>query len=200
MYQTRSGVQLTLASQSPRRQEILSSLGLTFQIAPSGVDEGPKEETETPEHYALRLAREKGEAVAKRFSDSFVLAADTVVALNGEIFGKPLDESDARKTLSLLSGSTHQVIGGFVLIDPGGTSCWSRASLTEVTFRSISEEELSSYLALEEYRDKAGSYGVQGAAQAFVRSVSGSYTNVVGLDSQLVLAALLEHRVAEVVV
>jgi septum formation protein len=129
----------------------------------------------------MRLAREKAQTVAKTTAGRFFIGADTVVALDGRIMGKPLDEADALLMLSALSGRTHEVITGFTILDRESGVCMSRSVRTEVIFRTLGEQEILDYIASGCPMDKAGAYAIQGRAVHFVRSICGSYTNVIGL-------------------
>ncbi|MEQ8287327.1 nucleoside triphosphate pyrophosphatase [Thalassospira sp.] len=172
---------LILASASPRRLELLAQIGIVpDQVVPADIDETPKAD-ESPRRLALRLAEEKARAIAKTNGGAFVLAADTVVACGSRAIGKASDEKEARKFLSLLSGRRHRVYGGMCLIAPDGTER-SRVIETQVKFRSLGAEDLSRYLSHDEWRGKAGAYAIQGYGATFVKAISGSYSNVVGLS------------------
>lgn len=170
---------LILASNSPRRREILRELGYAFAVEPSDFTERrglpPKEE-------ALVNARGKAEDVFSRHRRDVVLGADTVVALNGAVFGKPKDEEDARRMLLALSGKTHTVYTGVCVLSAEGRE--EGASETEVTFFDLSEETLASYLKSGLWRGKAGAYGIQDGYPLVEKTV-GSYTGVVGLPKEL---------------
>jgi septum formation protein len=166
---------LTLASQSPRRRELLAQLGLDLRVVPAAADETPRP-GEPPRAYVERLAREKARAVA----GDWVLGADTTVALAGAILGKPEDDADARRMLRALSGRVHQVATGVCLRAPGGREEAFSVS-SEVVFAELSGVQIAWYLATGEPRDKAGAYAVQGAGGVFVREVRGSVSNVIGL-------------------
>jgi septum formation protein len=148
-------------------------------VDPAGIDETPLA-GETPRLLAMRLARAKTEACAARYPDAFVLAADTVVAVGRRLLGKPDDAADARRMLQLLSGRAHRVLSAVAVRAPGGRE-GARLSETRVHFKRLTEPELAAYLAGEEWAGKAGGYGVQGRAGAFVVALNGSYTGVVGL-------------------
>ena len=171
---------LILASASPRRLELLAQIGL----APSLIDPAEIDETplpgETARQLALRLARAKAAAVAENRAGAFVLAADTVVALGRRLLGKPGDEADARRMLALLSGRAHRVLTAVAVAGPHGRSA-ARLSETRVRFKRLTTAEIDGYLASGEWVGKAGGYGVQGRAGAFVIALNGSYTGVVGL-------------------
>ncbi|BBQ82008.1 MULTISPECIES: Maf family protein [Enterobacteriaceae] len=172
-------VSLYLASGSPRRQELLTQLGISFEKVVPGIEEvrRPHEEAQ---HYVARLAREKAQAgVALVCEDRPVLGADTIVILNGEVLEKPRDEAHAAAMLRMLSGNTHQVMTAVALADRQHTlDC---LVVTEVTFRTLSDDDIAAYVASGEPLDKAGAYGIQGLGGCFVRKINGSYHAVVGL-------------------
>ena len=168
---------LLLASSSPRRREILSALGLQFEVQETAVDESVLPE-ETPEQMVLRLAAAKANA-AEAGSGDFVIGADTAVVLDGSMLGKPVDRADAIEMLLRLSGRRHCVLTGVALRGPQGVR--SALSRTEVSFREISRDEALAYWQSGEPGDKAGAYGIQGLGGMFVENVAGSYSGVVGL-------------------
>jgi len=171
---------LILASASPRRLDLLAQIGLVpLAVDPASLDETPLK-TELPGPHALRLAKEKAAVVAARHPGQFILAADTVVACGRRILPKAEDEKTARSCLRLLSGRRHRVHGGVCLIGPDGT-LWSRLVTTQVIFKRLEPNEMDAYIASGDWHGKAGGYAIQGKAALFVRSVSGSYSNVVGL-------------------
>lgn len=171
--------ELILASGSPRRRELLARTGCTFRIIVSDADEiAPKDMA--PADVAMHNARAKALAIASEQPVcATVIGADTIVVLNGRIFGKPADERDAHRMLRELSGKTHQVITGVALVRKG--RCETFAEVTNVCFRELSDEEIAAYVTTGEPLDKAGAYGIQGAAGAFVDHIEGDYDNVVGL-------------------
>jgi nucleoside triphosphate pyrophosphatase len=176
---------LVLASASPRRLELLRQAGLDPEVRASRIDETPHTD-EDPIDYARRLSGDKARAVAAEVAaDRPILAADTIVVLpDGEprdsrILGKPGSADEARVMLSRLAGRAHEVVTAYTLLYRGGER--GRAVETEVIFRALSPAELEGYIGSHEWQDKAGGYAVQGLAAAFVRSVKGSYTNIVGL-------------------
>jgi septum formation protein len=179
-------IRLILASNSPRRRELLRNAGFQFDVRPSGIEEN-RLPGESPEDFARRLARDKALDVARQSNPaSLVLGADTVVAINGEILEKPVDANDARRMLRTLSGHTHRVITGVCLVRaPEAVLAWSHET-TLVTFRTLTEEEIGSYVESGEPFDKAGGYGIQGLASRFVPRIEGCYFNVVGLPIPLV--------------
>lgn len=171
---------LVLASQSPRRLELLGQIGIVPDlIVPAHVDESPRPR-ELPRPHAKRLAEEKARAVAPGHPDAFVLGADTVVAVGRRILGKAETEAEARAFLKMLSGRRHRVLGGVALLAPDGR-CVVRVVETAVVFKVLSASDIDGYLAGGEWRDKAGAYAIQGHASAFVIRINGSYPNVVGL-------------------
>jgi septum formation protein len=173
---------LLLASASPRRLELLRQAGLDPEVQPADIDETPRADEDAID-YARRLSSEKARSVATGVApDRPILGADTIVHLpDGEprILGKPASPEMARVMLGRLSGRTHEVVTAYTLLYKGGER--GRAVRTTVTFRALSPAELEGYIGSREWEDKAGGYAVQGLAAAFVRSVHGSYTNIVGL-------------------
>jgi septum formation protein len=171
---------LVLASASPRRLELLRQIDLSpHEVDPTEIDETPLS-GELARPLALRLARAKAAVAAARHPHAFVLAADTVVAVGRRLLGKPEDEKDAARMLALLSGRAHRVLTAVAAAAPGGRT-GARLSETRVRFKRLTAEEIAAYLACGEWAGKAGGYGVQGRAGAFVAAFSGSYTGVVGL-------------------
>lgn len=169
---------LILASASPRRREILENAGFDFEVSTSEVEETMK--GLSPEKTAVANACKKAEEVFQRFSgkDAIVLGADTVVAFQGRIYGKPYSEEDAKKTLRELSGNTHEVITGYCIIADGMRECGS--VVTKVTFNRLSESDIDRYIKSGLYADKAGSYGIQDG-YGLIKEYSGDRDNVVGL-------------------
>ena len=186
------GARLILASESPRRLQLLGQIGVTPDlIEAAAIAEIPKPR-ESPRSLALRLACEKAEAVAARHPDdtALILAADTVVARGRRVLPKPHERKEARECLDLLSGRSHSVLTGVALVD-AGKRLHTRVAITRVTFKRLSLSELERYLDGGEWKGKAGGYAIQGAAAAFIKTVNGSYSNVVGLPLYEV-AQLLE--------
>jgi nucleoside triphosphate pyrophosphatase len=182
---------LVLASASPRRRELLAQLGVPFEVVTSDVPETPAP-AESPAAFAQRVARDKAAEVARRCPEALVLAADTVVAVEGAIFGKPRDRADARRMLEALSGRTHVVLTAVALRTPAG-DVEELVVRSAVEFRALTAREIENYLDGSEPFDKAGAYAVQGEAQRFVVQVRGSYTNVVGLPVDQVRELLRRH-------
>lgn len=187
------GPRLVLASASPRRRDLLAKAleksGLGFRIVPSHADE-TRRRGESPDAYVARIAETKARTVARRCPDTWVLAADTAVALDGTVLGKPADVADARDMLRRLSGRTHRVLTGFVLSDRTDDAGPARVVTSHVRFRTLSEAVIDAYLDTGEPFDKAGAYAVQGEGRALVDRVDGSLSNVIGLPLDEVGAAL----------
>lgn len=185
-------VRLVLASSSPRRRELLATLGVEFEVRPADADETPRA-GEAPEPLVLRLALAKARAAAR--PGELVLGADTIVALDGEPLGKPADAGEARAMLARLSGRHHQVWTGVALVERNATGARERALavVTDVVFRSLEPAEIDAYVASGEPLDRAGAYAIQGGAAAFVASVDGSWSNVVGLPVGAVRGLLARH-------
>ena len=209
---------LVLASASPRRKAILGQLGVTFTVVPSGIDEAALPD-EAPEAHVQRLAREKagevrarlaGEASqlidmplrssasAPRQAAPWVLAADTVVVIDGAVLGKPSDDADAARMLAQLSGQVHRVLTALCLCDAASERSFERLMVSEVRFRELDRATVEAYVKSGEGRDKAGSYAIQGLGAGLVREIAGSYTNVVGLPAAETVDMLLDAGVLKV--
>ena len=182
---------LILASASPRRKELLKLAGLNFEIIPSDVDEAFLK-GETPEEHVLRLSEEKAVFIAGLNPDVWVLGADTIVIINGEILGKPAAVDEAREMLVKLSGREHKVITGFCLTRKNENVMVKDAVESTVVFKKIPEDEIEWYVRTKEPYDKAGGYAVQGIGAFFIKEIHGSYTNVVGLPLCEVIETLRE--------
>jgi septum formation protein len=182
---------LILASASPRRAELLRAAGIDFIVRVADVDE-TQIPGESPSVYVLRLSRAKAMAVAR--DEELVLGADTIVVIENEIAGKPVDAEDARRMLTALSGKWHEVLTSVTLLRSG--RALSEVALTRVKFSEMSEAEINWYIATGEPMDKAGAYGIQGYASRFVERIEGSYSNVVGLPVAMVYRMLeAEERI-----
>ncbi len=186
-----SGANLILASASPRRAELLRTIGLKFVIRPSRLPEIAVP-GESPEDFVLRVSRSKARHAGKWNEEHWVVAADTVVVNNGEILGKPKDREDAVRMLRGLSGATHRVVTGLTVLPPGGEEPLCDVAETAVTFLELSRAEIERYVDSGEPDDKAGAYGIQGRAAVFVEHIEGSYSNVVGLPLSLLYQLLLD--------
>lgn len=176
---------LVLASASPRRAEILRTVGWPFEVAAASVDESLAAE-ESASAYVERLAHQKAEAVASSRLLGLVLGADTVVVVDDRILGKPRDEEDARRMLRLLRGRWHEVLTGVALARVESRSVVVAHERTRVRFAAMSEAEIGWYVATGEPMDKAGAYAVQGQAALFIEAIEGDYWNIVGLPVRLV--------------
>lgn len=166
-----------LASQSPRRKELMGLFHIPFTVRVSDADETMDPKLSAAEAVAV-VSRRKAEAV-ERTPDDVVIAADTIVVCNGEILGKPRDEKDASRMLHLLSGRDHQVMTGLTVLRGG--SCRTVTEITDIHFRELTSREIDAYIATKEPMDKAGSYGIQGGAALFAERMVGDYYNVMGL-------------------
>lgn len=172
-----------LASRSPRRAELLQQIGVDFYVLPSDVDEAPLS-GEAPQDYVVRLARMKAEVGLARLQGCDMLmlpllAADTIVSVDGVILGKPQDDADAAAMLRCMSGRWHAVLTGIAVATPSGI--FSALSSTQVEMALLSEADIIAYIASAEPRDKAGAYAIQGLAGTFIRRIEGSYSGVMGL-------------------
>lgn len=184
-----------LASASPRRREILATLGLAFRVEASEVDESVSS-GEPADRYVERLATEKARAVAGKVRDAVVLGADTSVVVDGNILGKPTDDADARQMLAQLQGRAHDVITAIALADTG--EIIARATVTtRVWFASLSNDAIARYVASGDGSGKAGAYAIQGLAAGAVTRIDGSYTNVVGLPASETVEMLTGAGVLE---
>ena len=171
-------MRIILASSSPRRRALLQDLGLTFEVYKPDVDESHSP-NENPVSLCARLSRLKAEAGARKFPDSLVIAADTIVVIDGQILGKPLNREDAVNMLTTLQGRTHEVLTGLsVCMDGRGLT---HTEHTSVKFRPLTDAEILAYVSTGECDDKAGAYAVQGKGSLLVEGLQGDYFNVVGL-------------------
>jgi septum formation protein len=185
---------LLLACASPRRRALLCEAGVAFEVRPADVDERERD-GEAPEHYATRLAREKALHVAKASGGApprWVLGADTIVVLDGRVYGKPDDAEHAMRTLRALGGRTHRVLTAVALARSDGAALREICVESRVTLRRLSDLEIRDYVATGEPLDKAGAYAVQGVGGTLVERVEGSRTNVIGLPLDETLALLRE--------
>ncbi len=177
---------LYLASASPRRKALLESIGLKLLVCPADIDEEAYS-NETPESYVRRLALQKAQAAFERCQDRILhrpfMGADTIVTCDGELFGKPLNEDDAVRMWTAMSGKKHQVLTALAVIDGVENDATSvvELSISHVQFKALHLSEMRTYWMSGEPQDKAGAYGIQGAASAWVQSIQGSYTGIMGL-------------------
>ncbi len=177
----KGGRRIVLASGSPRRRELLSAMGYEFTLCTPDVDEHI---AGAPEDQVRALAVRKADAACALCPDAIVIAADTLVALDGRTLGKPRDDADALSMLRALSGRSHDVFTGLCVTDTATGRRVTCVEGTGVRFRALTEEEIAAYVATGEPRDKAGAYAIQGGAEAFVEGYDGSYTNVIGLPTE----------------
>ncbi len=170
-----------LASKSPRRKQLLRSIGLDAQIIPANIDES-KLKNLPPEKMVTQLAMLKATDVARSFKgETYVIGADTCVHIDGEILGKPRDIADAKRMLNKLGGRVHEVYTGYCVVNCKSGSAVAKCEKTLVTFRSLSEKEIDAYIKTREPMDKAGAYGIQEKGAMFIEKIEGDYFNVVGL-------------------
>ena len=184
---------IVLASASPRRRELLSQVGISFQVVPSNADESLLTD-ETPDAHVVRLSCDKAMEVANRPQQHgrWFIGSDTVVVRDQDILGKPVDATEAALMLSSLSGRSHRVISGYAVHDRQTGRTISAAVTTKVFFKDLTSQEIEGYIATREPFDKAGSYAIQGIGSFMVPGIEGSYTNVVGIPLCEVIAALEE--------
>lgn len=185
-------MRIILASASPRRREILARAGIRFEVIPSEADETVRDGM-APEEVVRVLSRRKNDEVYGRLRDdgAFILSADTIVSCRGEILGKPADEADAYRMISLLSGSRHEVLTGYTM--RYGGKVFTGCEVTAVLFKELTEEQKRSYVMSGEPMDKAGGYAIQEHGDAFVERYIGDYDNVVGLPLAAILSAAREY-------
>jgi septum formation protein len=185
---------LVLASRSPRRQYLLRQLGWSFEVRESGIDEVFPPGGD-PRATVAALSEQKAEAVAPSFSDAIILGADTVVAIDGAMLGKPGSEEEASRMLGTLSGRTHEVFTGFTLLDRPSNLRVTGVEMTRVTFRALTREEILEYVSGGSPMDKAGAYGIQDDLGAvFVERVEGCFYNVVGLPLMRIYVTLRDFQ------
>lgn len=175
---------IILASKSPRRAELLRSIGCDFESRAANIDE-TRRDSEDAVSYVERLAREKAGTIAKHVPESLVLGADTVVVTDGEVLGQPGDDDNARRMLNLLSGKWHEVVTGVALVR-GAIHSTVDHQITRVRFSGLSAKEIDWYVSTGEPHDKAGAYAIQGQGGIFIEEIEGDYFNIVGLPIRLV--------------
>ncbi len=185
---------LILASQSPRRKDLLEQAGIAFDVIPGNFDEDSVPLGE-PESYAKVLAVEKAKQIADQYPDTWVIGADTVVCIDDAVLGKPGSQQDARRMLNQLNGRTHQVVTGYALVHKYRLKIIAHAVRTDVRFKALSEKEIEWYIRTSEPFDKAGGYAIQGLGTFLVKEINGSYTNVVGLPVCEVIELLYQEGV-----
>ena len=185
---------LILASKSPRRRYLLEQAGLKFSVMPSNIDE-TKIPLSSPETYVRILSEAKADSVSKKYPDKWIIGADTIVLSNGKILGKPQSEDDARIMLEQLSGQTHQVLTGYAIVCRAKNRKFSATVKTDVLFKHLTDKEIQWYIQTKEPFGKAGSYAIQGIGSFLVKSICGSYTNVVGLPVCEVIEFLIKEEI-----
>ncbi len=185
---------IILASRSPRRRYLLARAGLTFEVIASDIDEEMAPEA-SPAEYVTALAEAKANHVAERFPDAWVIAADTIVVVEDRILGKPASKADACDMLRRLSGRTHQVLTGYCICRRDRGERFTDSVVTDVLFKTLTPREIEWYVVTGEPFDKAGAYAIQGIGTFLVKSINGSYTNVVGLPVCEVIEFLMQKKV-----
>lgn len=186
---------IILASASPRRRELLKLVGLPFAVDPSDYEEDMTL-GRPPLSLARHLSYQKAKAVAPKYDDALIIAADTFIVFKGRLLGKPHTPAEARKMLALLSGKSHAVITGFTLLDTKTKRRLSRAVETKVWFKKLTAEEIDAYVRTKEPLDKAGAYAIQGLGSLIVRKIEGDYFNVIGLPLNALAEGLKKFGVS----
>ncbi len=185
---------LVLASQSPRRRQLLSQMGINFSLASADIEERREPGEKAPD-FVARMAQSKALCVAGRYPDSWILAADTIVVIDGDILGKPCDVTDACRMLKRLAGGWHEVFTAFTLHHQVLAKMSSMVDSSRVKITALNESVIAAYVASGEPLDKAGSYAVQGIGGAFIEALDGSPTTVIGLPLTLVIQHLLDSQI-----
>lgn len=185
---------LILASASPRRANLLSQIGLKFEIYPSDISEITPNHNTSPELVTQTLALQKAQSVAKHHTEGLIIGADTLVSLEDELLGKPMNTKHAQEMLTRLSGTCHKVVTGVALIDAKVNKEKTLAETTQVYFRKLCPAEIVAYIETGEPADKAGAYGIQGRGAAFVKRIEGCYFNVVGLPLASLVQELMDFE------
>jgi len=185
---------IILASKSPRREYLLKQAGLDFQVIPSSIDESVIP-LSSPEIYVRVIAEAKANDVSEKYPDKWVIGADTIVLIDGKILGKPGSEDEARSMLNRLSGQIHWVLTGYAICCKTKKRMFSDTVETKVLFKNLTDEEIEWYIHTTEPFDKAGAYAIQGLGTFIVKSIHGSYTNVVGLPVCEVVEFLIKEGV-----
>jgi len=188
---------IILASTSPRRRYLLEQAGLSFFVVPSGIDEATVP-ISSPESYVRILSELKADNVSERYPEKWVIGADTIVLKNGAILGKPASMDEARTMLKQLSGQTHQVLTGYAIHCKAKNRKFSETIKTDVLFKHLTDEEIEWYIHTKEPFDKAGAYAIQGLGTFLVKSIRGSYTNVVGLPVCEVIEFLIKEGIIQI--
>ena len=186
---------IILASASPRRKDILSNLGLKFEIIPSDIEENIENQSFSKE-LIEKLALDKVTDVRKRIDyPALIIGSDTVVVVGDRILGKPKNKEDAFNMLKLLSGKTHEVISAIAIMDSENNKILTDSVVSKVTFKELSDSEINNYIATGEPMDKAGAYAIQGFASIFISTICGCYTNIVGISAYKLAQMLKEFGI-----
>lgn len=185
---------IILASASPRRKALLKQVGLDFEVTPSDCEESVDSKL-GPHDLAKKLSLEKAKSVSDKNKDALVIGADTFIAYEGKIIGKPKDDEEAREIIKMLQGKAHSVITGLTVIDSDTGKTVSSSVETKVHFKKLGEDEIDGYILTEEPQDKAGAYGIQALGAVLVDKIDGDYFNVVGLPLSLLYDVLKEFGV-----
>ncbi|MDL1986183.1 MAG: Maf family protein [Deltaproteobacteria bacterium] len=185
---------IILASKSPRRKYLLKQAGLSFTVIPSSIDENSIPISQ-PEIYVRTLAEAKANDISKKYPESWVIGADTIVLIDGIVLGKPSSKTEARVMLKRLSGQIHQVLTGYSICCMARNRFFSETIITEVLFKNLTNDEIEWYINTDEPFDKAGAYAIQGLGTFLVKSINGSYTNVVGLPVCEVIELLIKEGI-----
>lgn len=188
---------IILASKSPRRRYLLEQAGLSFSVVPSDIDE-TRVPISSPETYVRILSELKADNVSERYPEKWVIGADTIVLKNSAVLGKPASIDEARTMLKQLSGQTHQVLTGYAICCKAKNRKFSETIKTDVLFKHLTDEEIEWYIHTKEPFDKAGSYAIQGLGTFLVKSIRGSYTNVVGLPVCEVIEFLIKEGIIQI--
>ena len=194
MYKSRKEPLLILASKSPRRRYLLEQAGISFTVVPSNIDETTVA-ISSPEIHVKLLSEAKAKAVSEQYPENWVVGADTIVVKNGNVLGKPSSKKNARKMLRTLSGQVHKVFTGYTICCKNKEKIFSETTKTDVLFKELNDDEIKWYINTEEPFDKAGAYAIQGLGSFLVKSINGSYTNVVGLPVCEVIEYLIKEKV-----
>jgi septum formation protein len=185
---------IILASSSPRRKELLTQIGLKFEVVPSNYVEDTNSR-QNPHELAKLISRNKALAIASSYNNAIIIAADTFIVFDGNIMGKPCIKAHAREMLKKLSGKTHSVITGFTIMDTNSNKIVSKSIETKVQIRKLSLKEIDNYVKSKEPLDKAGAYAIQGLGSAFIEKIEGDYFNVMGLPLCILTQSLKEFGI-----
>lgn len=185
---------IILASNSPRRKELMKLLTENYQVVPANIDETVLP-NETPEVYAKRMSETKGRAILEQYPNDLILSADTIVVRNGRILGKPVNREEAKSMLQSYSGATHEVLTIVTILSPTDKKTFIVGA--SVSFYELTEEEIERYLSKDEWQDKAGAYGIQGVAALFVKEIKGDFFTIVGFPVSRIYHELQNFTVLE---